>query len=140
MTRTSFRLLALGAVLLAFAAGCTTTRVSQNPIDLKPWNLEKLEKGVTTKEQVIEMLGSPAAVTVSSEGIEIYTYASGGQASQTWEIPPIFVFYRDSVSSAGMKVLTVAFKDNVVLKWTYTVSSATGGFQAGGFQGGRVGE
>jgi outer membrane protein assembly factor BamE (lipoprotein component of BamABCDE complex) len=140
LTHTSFRFLALGALLLSLAAGCTTTRVSQNPIDLKPWDFEKLEKGTTTKEEVIEMFGSPAAVTVSSEGVEIYTYASGGTASQTWEIPPIFVFYRDSVSSAGMKVLTVAFKDNVVLKWTYTVSSATGGFQAGGFQGGKVGE
>ena len=140
MTHTSYRLLVLGALLLLLTAGCTTSRISQNPIDLKPWDTDKLEKGVTTKEQVIEMLGPPAAITVSSEGVEIYTFASGGSASQTWEIPPIFVFYRNSVSSSGMKVLTVAFKDNVVLKWTYTVSSATGGFQTGGFQGGRVGE
>jgi len=140
LTHTSFRLLALGALLPLFFAGCMTARVSQNPIDLRPWDTDKLEKGVTTKEQVIEMLGPPAAITVSSEGVEIYTFASGGSASQTWEIPPIFVFYRNSVSSAGMKVLTVAFKDNVIIKWTYTVSSATGGFQAGGFQGGKVGE
>ena len=140
MTHTSFRFLVLGAFLVLFFAGCSTTRVLQNPTDFKPWDTDKLEKGVTTKEQAIGMLGSPVAITVSSEGIEIYTFVSGGSASQTWEIPPIFVFYRDSVSSAGMKVLTVAFKDNVVLKWTYTVSSATGGFQAGGFQGGKVGE
>jgi len=136
----SFRLLALGMLLLSFAAGCTTMKVSQNPTDLRPWDTDKLEKGVTTKEQVIGLFGPPSAVTVSSEGIEIYTFASGGTASQTWEIPPIFVFYRNSVSSAGMKVLVVVFQNNIVLKWTYTVSSATGGFQAGGFQGGNVGE
>ncbi len=140
MTHTSFRLLALGALLLSFSVGCSTFKVSQNPTDRKPWDTGKIEKGVTTKEQIIEMFGSPVAITVSSDDIELYTYATGGSASQTWEIPPIFVFYRNSVSSAGMKVLTVAFRNNVVIKWTFTVSSATGGFQAGGFQGGRVGE
>jgi outer membrane protein assembly factor BamE (lipoprotein component of BamABCDE complex) len=140
LTRTSFRLLALGALLLLFAAGCTTVRVSQNPTDLRPWDTDKLERGVTTKEQVIGMFGPPAAITVSSEGIEVYTFVSGGSAGQTWDIPPILVFYSNSVSSAGMKVLAVVFQKNVVVKWTCTVSSATGGFQAGGFQGGKVGE
>lgn len=140
MTHTSFRLLTLGALLFSLTVGCSTVRVSQNPNDLKPWDTDKLEKGVTTKEQVVEMLGPPAAVTVSSEGIEVYTFVTGGSASQTWEIPPIFVFYRNSVSSAGMKVLTVVFMDNTVMKWTYTVSSTTGGFQAGAFHGGRAGE
>jgi hypothetical protein len=86
------------------------------------------------------MFGPPIAITINSEGLEVYTFANVNSLSQMWQVPPILVIYVDSVSSSKTKVLTVAFKNNKVANWNYTVSSAGGGFQAGGVQGGTIGE
>jgi len=127
------------AVLLAAAiAGCSTTRISQSPRDIDPFDVQKLKLGETAKEEVISLMGPPVAVTINSKGFEVYTFVAGSSLSQVWQIPPILVFYVDAVSSAKTKVLTVTFSGNTVIDWSYTVSSAGGGFQAGNVQGGTI--
>jgi outer membrane protein assembly factor BamE (lipoprotein component of BamABCDE complex) len=125
------------ALVLLLAAGCTTMSISRNPRDIDSNNLQKLERGVTTKKEVIELFGAPVAITLTADGFEVYTFASGMTASQVWQVPPIFVIYADSASSAKTKVLSITFSGDTMINWTYTVSSAGGGFQAGGVQGGR---
>ena len=138
MTRKNLRGAAAAAFVLLLAVGCTTTKITKNPREIDPSNVQKLEKGVTSKKEVIELFGSPVAITLNADGFEVYTFATGVNASQVWRVPPIFVIYADSASSAKTRVLMVTFSGDTVINWTYTVSSAGGGFQAGGVQGGTL--
>jgi outer membrane protein assembly factor BamE (lipoprotein component of BamABCDE complex) len=116
------------------------TRVSQGPNDIDHSEVQELEIGETTKEEVIAMFGSPLAVTVNAKGIEVYTFVWGNSALQMWQVPPIFVIYVNSVSSAKFKVLTVTFSGDTVIDWSFTVRATGGGTQAGNVQGGTLGE
>ena len=131
---------ALIAIMFLLAlAGCTSMKMSKSPRDLEYSDVEKIKLGVTSKDEVISMFGAPVAITVDSKGMEVFTFVSGDSLSQMWQIPPILVVYVDSVSSAKTKVLNVTFSGDTVIDWRYTVSAAGGGFQAGGVQGGTIG-
>jgi outer membrane protein assembly factor BamE (lipoprotein component of BamABCDE complex) len=140
LIRTWISAVLIAALLLPALTGCTTTRVSKAANEIDQAEVQELKVGETTKEEVLSMFGSPIAITINSAGLEVYTFANLDSRSQMWQVPPILVIYVDSVSSSKTKVLTVAFKDNKVANWNYTVSSAGGGFQAGGVQGGTIGD
>ena len=140
MTRTNFRNLALAALAFLLITGCTATRVRQSARDIDPGELEKIEIGETTKAEIISLFGAPVAITANSKGLEVYTFVFGDSRSQVWRVPPILVIYVDSVSSSKTKVLSVTFSGDTVINWSYTVNSAGGGHQAGGVQGGTIGQ
>ena len=140
MTLTSFRAATTIALLLLALTGCSMTRMSRTANEIDFAEIQELKAGETTKEEVLSMFGPPVAITINSEGLEVYTFANLDSRSQMWQIPPILVIYVDSVSSAKAKVLNVTFRNNTLAAWSYTVSSAGGGFQAGGVQGGTFGE
>lgn len=139
MTLTNSKNVLIAALALLAFAGCTSTRMSKSPRDLEYSEIEKIKLGVTSKDEVISMFGAPVAIMVDAKGMEVFTFVSGDSRSQMWQVPPILVVYVDSVSSAKTKVLNVTFSGDTVIDWRYTVSAAGGGFQAGGVQGGTIG-
>ncbi len=139
MTRTFFRVTG-AAILLAVLAGCTSTRMSMSPRDIEHAEVKKIEAGETTKEEIISMFGAPVSITVNSKGFEVYMFISGDSKLQMWQVPPIFVIYVDSVSSAKFKMLSVTFSGDTVIDWNFSVRAAGGGSQAGGVSGGMLGE
>lgn len=140
MIRTLISAVLITVLLLPALTGCTATRMSRAANEIDQAEVKELKVGETTKEDVLSMFGSPIAITINSEGLEVYTFVNLDSHSQMWQVPPILVIYVNSVSSSKTRVLTIAFKDNKVANWNYTVSSAGGGFQAGGVQGGTIGD
>lgn len=96
--------IALALVCAAICAGCYSTGH-----EVKTDNLQKLEAGVTTEQQAIELLGKPTSKTASSDGSLILTFMH-------YTIVPIPFHPKGSVES-----VTVFFDENGKFK-KYTSS------------------
>lgn len=84
------------SVITFLSTGCANTTDSNNTIknsNLTHGNVQMtLEKGLTTKTQVIESFGSPNITTIDSTGKEVWTYqrhatiANSSSASSGWTV------------------------------------------------------
>lgn len=111
--------LAVVAVISLVVVGCAIPTSSYSVGKNFPSeNVNKIAKGKTTVNELIQMFGEPFSKTVVSESEEkwIYTYSSGTASVQRGVLSA-------NVQTTGQrKMLDVLIKNGVVTNFTYTDS------------------
>lgn len=108
------RTLALGFVVLMFAAGCATSSYTYGR-DFPGENVKQIVKGKTTSAELVRIFGEPFSKHVMSETEEkwIYTYSSGTASAQSYVIST-------KVQTTGQqKMLDVLIKNGVVANFAF---------------------
>lgn len=96
--------------------GCATVGKQVNQS-----NAEKLQKGVTTKAEVIKIFGQPSSQSFNQAGKVIFTYIGCQVKNTAWNfIPVVSVFH--SEMKMNNQVLTITFKDDVVEEYNFSTS------------------
>ena len=109
------RALVAGMVLLSvLGVGACAPRVHNQGNELDPERLEKVESGKTSREQVLEILGSPSST--STFGPEVWYYIS--QRVHTT------LFFRPEVDDR--KVVAIAFDESGIVSEIESVDLADG--------------
>lgn len=115
--------------LITLISGCATQQAPQTKQAELTYGMvtNKIKKGVTTKDEVVKMLGNPNIMTQNKEGEQVWTYSrqsydsSSGSAYGTL----LFVGGSKAVSSSSSKSfdLILTFDENDVVK-DYTIVSS----------------
>ncbi|MHC4661176.1 MAG: hypothetical protein ACYS8W_05755 [Planctomycetota bacterium] len=122
------------AFIAILACGCSTTQVKIGK-KISAADINGIEKGTTTRAEIIGKFGAPASIMRNSEGVEAYVFVELGQDNHMWLVPPLFNIYISGAASSCGKVLVVAFKDDIVQNYSYTVNSTMGAAEAGSTSG-----
>jgi len=106
-------------LILIGVAGFTGCTISKGP-KVEQSSVSKIEKGVTTKSDLIAQFGNPSSSEINSEGKETLTWAgASGSVDAKSMIPLVGRFVGDR--STGISVLTVILgKDGKVESYTYS--------------------
>jgi hypothetical protein len=83
----------------------------------------KISKGVTTEAQVIQNLGQPMSIGLSSNGDKTMTYMHvASQAKAASYIPIVGLFAGGADSQTTMLIITLDGSTRIVKDWNYTES------------------
>lgn len=95
--------------------GCATSSYSVGR-DFQVENVNKIVKGKTTGNDLIQMFGEPFTKTVLSETEEkwLYTHSSGTASAQS------YVFTMKVETTGRQKMLDILLKNGVVTNFTFT--------------------
>jgi len=97
--------------------GCVTVgrRVNQS-------NAEKLQKGITTKAEVIKIFGQPSSQSFNQAGKIIFTYIGCQMKNTAWNFIPIISAIHSEIKTTN-QILTITFKDDVVEEYDFSTSN-----------------
>lgn len=113
----TIRKLLCSAFLLLVLTGCATTGK-----EIPATSVEQMQKGKTTKEEVLKMFGQPDNTYFDKEGKLIYSYFSSKMRSSAWNFIPI-VNLVHSETQMKTQMLTILFaKDGTVEEYSFTNS------------------
>ncbi len=82
-------------------------------------------KGKTTKAEVRKMFGDPAAVSFTSNGLEIWTYAYAKMHGNAVNYIPIFNLLGSSNSGKKKQLVVLFNKQDVVQRYTMSSSDVS---------------
>ncbi|TET37266.1 MAG: hypothetical protein E3J72_06390 [Planctomycetota bacterium] len=116
------------------ACGCATTQVKIGR-KISAADVNEIKIGKTTKTEILKKFGAPMTISIDPRGVEVYGFVELASDNHTWAIPPMLVIYIDGKASSIGKMLSVAFKDDIVRHWSYSVNSTMGAAEAGSTQG-----
>jgi outer membrane protein assembly factor BamE (lipoprotein component of BamABCDE complex) len=103
------------ALLVLLLSGCATATFTQGrPFDTS--KVSSLQKGTTTKQEVLAWFGEPFTKTVAGSDGEtwFYMYTQGTSKAQS------YVFSVDVKTEGNMKKLDVLMKNDIVENYTYS--------------------
>lgn len=124
----SLRTIMIGSTLLALQA-CTTSGNASMKDETEASIQEKIQEGVTSKNEVTTMLGDPLEATFISDGEEVWTY----ELSRITPLARNFIPYVSILSSGTDAVeqkLTILFDENDIVKdfnWLESVTENRSG-------------
>lgn len=108
---------ALFVLLLCLGiCGCATVGREVNQC-----NAEKLQKGVTTKAEVIKIFGQPNSQSFNQEGRVVFTYLGTQVRSTAWNFIPVVSAVHSEMKMTN-QILTITFKDDVVEEYNFSTS------------------
>lgn len=81
--------IALSMTLLALLGGCASSRSSTGSM-LDADQVNRIQQGVTTREQVVALLGEPTSASMVGEGRRMMVY-SGTQTEAKAQVNPLAV-------------------------------------------------
>lgn len=104
-------------VLALLLAGCASSgnRALQKENQLTVQS--KIQKGVTTKQQVKKQFGDPIGVSFTDGGNEIWTYSLANVKLSGSTFIPFYGLFHNG-SKAHVKQLVILFKNDIVEKYT----------------------
>ncbi|OIO35616.1 MAG: hypothetical protein AUJ74_05180 [Candidatus Omnitrophica bacterium CG1_02_44_16] len=117
MTLTTSKIENLFVLLLCLSfAGCATVgrQVNQG-------NAEKLQKGVTTKAEVIKIFGQPNSQSFNQEGKVIFTYIGCQVKNTAWNFIPVVSTFHSEIKMNN-QILTITFKNDIVEEYSFSTS------------------
>ena len=106
--------LVLALFLFVFVCACSTTgsvalkKVSINDI------ANSLEVGITTKDQIVKVMGAPNSVSITQDGLEIMTYEYKRTKPSLWNFTPIVLL--TAGSETQVQQLLVLLNTNKTVK------------------------
>lgn len=82
-------------------------------------NVSSIQKGITTKDQILKLFGNPSTSTISDNGtMFIYSFAKTQTSASTF-IPIVGIFH--SGYNTDIQTLSIVFDDkNIVKNYSYT--------------------
>lgn len=101
--------------LLLIISGCATSSYKVGN-EFASANVSKIEKGVTTENQLVQLIGEPYMKTVLSETEQkwIYTHTEANAKATN------YVFSMQVESTGTTKTLDVLLKNGVVINYAYS--------------------
>jgi outer membrane protein assembly factor BamE (lipoprotein component of BamABCDE complex) len=106
-------ILVIFSVVMTLSGGCASTSQGRKFDDSF---VSQIKKGVTTKAQIREHFGEPVSVSKSSE-IETWTYSYSDAYGRAYVQAATYGMVREKSDD---QMLIVAFKEDVVVEYTYT--------------------
>lgn len=91
---------------------------------------DRIEKGITTRDGVRKLIGSPDSIVKDSDGMEIWTYMHFSASSKPESFIPIIGMFAGGVNTTSHTVMIQFGPDGTVSKTTSTMS---GGDISNGF-------
>ena len=110
---------ALGVICICFWVSACSTAGSLALRSVSPTTIEdNLKPGVSTKEHIISVLGSPNDVGFTQNGLEILTYEYKRNVPSSWNFTPLVLFSFES--KVHVKQLVILLNENKTVKETLT--------------------
>jgi outer membrane protein assembly factor BamE (lipoprotein component of BamABCDE complex) len=116
--------LAIGIIAIFGLAGCASSGNQSLKNESAVSVQSKIQKGVTTKEQVRTTFGSPTTVSLSSDGKETWSYALANVKLHGSTFIPFYGLFH-SGADTHMKQLVVLFNGDIVEQYTMNDSTTT---------------
>jgi hypothetical protein len=107
--------LVVALVSIIFLAGCGTSGNDSLKKETEGTVQSKIVQGVTTKQQVKDMYGSPFSTLYTDGGLEIWKYEFTREVLTAQSYIPVVSWF-DSGTKGRKKELTVLFDDYGVVK------------------------
>lgn len=107
--------------LILLLAGCATSTYKTGN-EFASDNVKKIEKGVTTENQLVQLIGQPFMKTVLSENEQKWIYSHTVANAKATN----YVFSMQVESTGTTKTLDVLLRDGVVINYAYTESDLPG--------------
>lgn len=98
-------------VAVCFCSGCTSVTVGEK------FNTEQManfKAGVTTKEDVLQVMGAPLDKTTNTDGTETWLYVSSETSSQITPATFLIPFYAGAKSKSKTTMYRFNFKNGVL--------------------------
>jgi outer membrane protein assembly factor BamE (lipoprotein component of BamABCDE complex) len=105
-------------LLVIFLSGCATCG---RPIDR--FSVEKMQKGVTTKEDVIKKFGQPDSTYFDKDNRLIYSYYASKVNSSVWNFIPVVNLVHSEMKMKMQWLVIVFSKDSIVEEYSFTDSN-----------------
>jgi outer membrane protein assembly factor BamE (lipoprotein component of BamABCDE complex) len=107
------------ALLLAGCASSGNRALEQeNQVTVQ----SKIQKGITTKQQVKAQFGDPMGVSFTDGGNEVWTYSLANVKLNGSTFIPFYGLFHNG-SKAHVKQLVILFKNDIVEKYTMSESN-----------------
>lgn len=104
-------------VITMLVSGCATCGT---PIDRTA--VEQMQKGVTTKEEVIKKFGQPDTTYFDKDNRLIYSYFSTKVSSTAWNFIPVVSLVHSEMKTKTQMLVIVFSKDGIVEEFSFTNS------------------
>ena len=104
-------------VLSLFIIGCASvgTKLDQNKVQL-------IKEGITTKNEVIELLGNPYMITLSSDKKEILMYQYANAKTRPSTFVPVVGLFNGGVDMDQQMLQVLIDEKGIVEKYTFSMS------------------
>ncbi|MFT4764968.1 MAG: hypothetical protein ACI9OH_002074 [Oleispira sp.] len=110
---------ALGVICICFSISACSTSGSLALRTVSPTTIGNILKpGVSTKEHIISVLGSPNNVGLTQSGLEILTYEYKRNIPSFWNFTPLVLF--SFQSRVHVKQLVILLNEDKTVKQTAT--------------------
>ncbi len=111
---------ALGVICICFWVSACSTAGSLALRSVSPTTIEdNLKPGVSTKEHIIRVLGSPNDVGFTQNGLEILTYEYKRNVPSSWNFTPLVLFSFES--KVHVKQLVILLNENKTVKREFLI-------------------
>lgn len=101
--------------VLFFLSGCVSSNYAVGN-DFNSLNVEQIEKGKTTSEELVTLIGQPYTKAVLSQSDEkwVYMYSTGTTKATS------YIVSMDVKTTGTQKILDVLITDGIVVNFTFT--------------------
>lgn len=112
----------IAAMMAATLVGCASSGNSKLKHETEVSIQSKIKEGVTTKDQVKDLLGSPDSVSFTDGGKEIWKYSFAKVKVDGTSFIPLYGLFHNGTNGTK-KELTMLFKNDIIEKYTMSESA-----------------
>ena len=88
--------------------------------EIKTSDVEQLQKGTTTKDQVIQMFGQPDTTYFDKDGRLVYSYAASKMSPTVYSFIPIINIVHNEYKMKNQMLVIMFSKDGLVEEYSFT--------------------
>ena len=88
--------------------------------EIQQTNVEQLQKGITTKDQVIKMFGQPDSTYFDKDTRLIFTYFAMKMSPSVYSFIPIINIVHNEMNMKNQMLVIVFSKDGIVEEYSFT--------------------
>lgn len=107
----------LPILLFLFLFGCATCG---KPIDRTV--VDQLQKGTTTKAEVVQKFGQPDTTTFDANGRLVYSYSASKVSNTAWNFIPVVNIVHSEMNMKMQMLVIIFSKDGIVEDYSFTDS------------------
>ncbi len=102
-------------LIILFCSGCASygTEIRQTSVD-------KIQRGVTTKQEIIDVFGTPDGAYFDSNNRSVLYYNAGKIKQSGWNFVPFVGLFHSEVNMKTQMLTIVLNKNNVVEEYSFT--------------------
>ena len=105
-------------ICIIFLSGCATVG---KPI--QQTNVDKIQKGKTTKNEVINILGQPDGSYFEKDNKLVFYYYSSKVKSSAWNFIPLVNIFHNEMNIKNQMLSIVFSKDEIVEEYSFVNSN-----------------